>query len=220
MNVEEKEVCLNVPVIYQEKPTRNKGGDCFAYAFMAGLHHFYPENKISLDDLWECFMGKYVGGDPCLCNSWNFYKKTFIHLISQGYILEFKSDIVLPDYSDTDRWGYDYYHFNNHKEFFDRVYALISDGWLLLFSIDNDGRGPATWNAEEQKCYKNSINHLVLVDGIKAQWDDVDGMEGCRAFHYYIHVVCSTKGEYWIRLDDFIYRNGAAAWWQFIRLDL
>ena len=215
MNIcEEKEICLNVPVIYQEKPTRNKGGDCFAYAFMAGLHYFYPENKINLDDLWECFMGESVGGKPCLCNSWNYYNRTFLKLNSKGYMLEFLSGIVLPDYSETNIWSYDFYRFNNHKGFFNKVYDLLNNGWLLLFSIDNDGNGSYKLDNDGKLC-KNGINHLVLVDGIKAQWDDVENMDGCRSFEYYVHVVCSTKGGYWIKLREFIDKHGAAAWWQF-----
>ena len=136
-----KEIKLGVKPFPQPLPTRNPGGDCFCCAFTAGVNYFYPEKPISFDEMYECFMCKDTKGNPALANGWIQYKKTFEMLNEKGYNFANKPNIVLPDFSMVDTWSYSWYQFNNHHVFFGRVWELLSNDYLLIFNIDDDGKG-------------------------------------------------------------------------------
>lgn len=218
---EEKEIFLNVKQFPQPYPVKNQGGDCFACAFTAAFKHLFPEKDILFDNVFDYFKTTYYNSDKeCLDNCWCGYTRMLNNAINDGLNIEYKTDIIYPDFSETNRFPYSWFKFNVRSKMFEKIFNLLSEKNLLIFTIDNGGRGPVYYDFNDNRYYNNSTNHLVLVDGIKSCWEPIENLDNdCKAFHYYIHVVCSAKGCYWVKLDDFIDKYGAAAWWQIRRND-
>jgi len=214
----EKEICINAKPFMQPTPVKNIGGDCFACVFTGIMKHLFPEKDVSFDYIFDLFRGKYYMSEKeCINNHWPYYKNIFNKIKNDGFNIEYKADIVLPDFSDIETFQFSFYIFNNHGEFFNRIFNLLSEKWLLIFSIDNDAKGSRYYHFDDNKYYNNYINHLVFIDGAKSVWEPVG--DGCSTLRHYIHVVCSAKGTYWAELRDFTNLYGASAWWQVRRIN-
>lgn len=202
-----KEFCLNITPFMQPKPTRNKGGDCFACSVTAGLRHLFPERPVEFETAWNYFMAETMGGSKQLNNTWTGMRRALYEADSDGYGMTILSDIVRPTY-DTERFSHNWWGFVPDYEYTRRLEGWLRGGWVAFAEINHEGAGPVT---PEGKL--NHPNHFVLVDGAREVWEPSLAVSGARTLLHYVHVVCSAKGAYWIPAYDWLVKHGAAAWW-------
>lgn len=203
----------------QPSPERNLGGDCFACAFTAIMQHLFPEDPPTFDECFEYFASQYADwydednnvhpGNKFTNNTWTgFYTSAILHAIrdeEHDYPLEYFADLVVPLFDPEDR-SYSFYNYLPTTSWARRLEAWLSAGWIAVAEIDSEGRGPIRLDG-----ITNDINHFIIVDGMKYEWKSID--EKSKSLNYLIHVVCSSKGAYWVNCDDLLRKYGAAGLW-------
>ncbi len=119
--------------------------------------------------------------------------------------MEITNDIVEPRF-DIDRFSYAWWSHYPELRYAHRLEGWLAAGWVALTEIDYSGRGPMT-----PEGYLNGTNHFVVLDGIKYAPTEYGGQYSAILPH--VHVVCSNKGGYWIRVQEFLMKFGGAGWW-------
>lgn len=188
----------------QPKQTKSKGGDCFACALTALLTHLFPEKKVNFETVWNYFMQKSHSGKDVLCNDWIGMQRAIEKAKQEGFDVEKQLYIVKPDF-DLNHSSHCFYHFYPTGDFNDTLKERLENGWIALqeinysgaYAINNEGR-------------TSSNDHFVIVDGVREAWEPENAK--FRQLIYYVHVVCSAKGTYWIKTEDFVKKHGAAGW--------
>lgn len=206
------EFCHGIKPFLQPHPTKNEGGDCFACALTAILQHLYPKNPPSFEQCWNYFIGKYYykSDKDCLDHGWPGMRKALCKACDDGYKLDFEADIVKPEY-DIETFSYAWWSFKPVSKYAQRLEGWLRCGYIALTEIDFYGKGAIT-----PEGYNNSINHIVVLDGIKTYWKnryDDNGKWSSASQEHEVHVVCSVKGEYWINIREFLTKYGGAGWW-------
>lgn len=202
------EYCLNIVPYMQPKPHKNHGGDCFACALTGILRHLFPDSHPDFDTVWNYFMQPYYNSDKKgLSNSWSGMKKAVQNAEEDGYRVEYEYDIVRPTFDNIKTWSYTFFPHVPSKEFTRRLEGWLRSGWVALQEINYAGAG-----YRNEKGRYNDSDHFVLVDGVREIWEQSERVEGASSLEFYVHVVCSTKGSYWINTRDFLIRHGAGAW--------
>ena len=204
-----REFCHNIEPYMQPKPSKNPGGDCFACSLTAILQHLYPENKPSFDTVWNYFMQSnyYMSEKKCLSNTWSGMQKAINESHEDGYNLENTTDLVIPkikDYSSNI-----FYESYVDLDYTRRLEGWLRSGWIALTEIHYSGGGPrATWDSRF-----NDNDHFIILDGTREVWEKIDDISvNARRLNFYIHVVCSAKGSYWISTKELMKNYGAAGW--------
>lgn len=199
------ELCINVKPYPQPRPRKNPAGDCFACALTAGLRHLFPDSYPDFNTVFDYFLVPMSGGGKTISNTWYGIQKAFTAAIEDGYSLESKVEILLPDF-ELDKWSYTFYRcYPSAERYNNRLEEMLKDGWIALQSINYDGKGAINTNGTI-----NDSDHFVVVDGVKEQQETLS--ECCDILQHYVHVVCSVKGGYWIKTADFMLKHGASAW--------
>ena len=196
----------------QPHPARNQGGDCFACALTSALSFLFPERAPSFDKTFGYFTDTYHNSEQQFTNNtWSGMKKAFLNALHDGYDIEDRIDMVRPAFERTDTWSYAFYYFIPSEDYIYRLEGWFRSGWIALAEINFAGRGAVNPDGTI-----NDSDHFVLIDGIRYGFEPM--ASGGRQCNYYVHVVCSVKGAYWIKVDDFIQKHGAAAF-RLIRRD-
>lgn len=198
------EVCHNVTPAPQPSPARNAGGDCFACAFAAAVSWLFPDRPVGLEQAWGYFMQETVGGNLQLSNTWPGLRRALYAARGDDYRMEIVADMVVPSFN-PEMWSHAWWQAQPTTAYAHRLEGWLRGGWVAFTEIDFHGEGPRKGE------YTNCIDHIVLLDGIRAAWERVDNL-GSR-MTYAVHVVCSARGVYWIDLDEFLRNYGGAAWW-------
>jgi hypothetical protein len=99
-----------------------------------------------------------------------------------------------------------------------RLEGWLRSGWIAITEINFAGGG----------AFENGLgrfrdsDHFVLLDGTREVWEKCrpdDPECTARSLIFYIHVVCSVKGAYWIKTKDLMLSHGAAGWWLIRKAD-
>lgn len=200
------EVCLGIEPVLQPSPARVPGGDCFACALTAGLRHLFPGCPIAFDDAWSLFVDEKSGR---LSNTWHTMRSALYRATSLGYEMEITAALVDPRF-DPERWSYAGWSHFPELRYAHRLEGWLRGGWVAVAEISFAGGGPLTPDG-----FHRGTDHFVLLDGIRHVREDLG--DGCSVVHQYVHVVCSVKGGYWMRLLDFLMSHGGAGWWLYRR---
>lgn len=198
-----REFCHDIKPFFQPNPRKNPDGDCFACALTAALQFLFPDEPPDFEKVWNYF----VCENGVLSNTWPGMRKAIYASFSDGYRMDVLADIVRPTFGDIETFSYPWWHFIPGKEYTDRLEGYIRSGFVALTEIDMQGRGPM-----RDDTHYNSINHFVLLDGVRSDWEPWGDGKGARLTHY-VHVVCSVKGSYWIELSEFLRKYGGSGWW-------
>ena len=206
-----RSVLLGVQPFMQPSPTKNPGGDCFACATTAMLHHLYPERPPSFEQVWDYWLQEDRGHGRTLANTWYFARQAFYNGHRDGYRVEVMSDFVQPRY-DPERGSHPWWNVIPEFTWARRLEAFLCAGWVAFAFINVAGSGP--FDAEMRF---NSPDHFVLIDGIgyadEVLSRDESGKPRSWRTTEWVHVVCSAKGAYWIRVSDLLVKHGASALW-------
>jgi hypothetical protein len=205
------EFCHNVKPFPQPHPQKNPGGDCFACSLTAVLQHLFPDNPPKFETVWDYFMTKYLNSEEKgLSNTWTGMKKAFSTArYEDGYPLEYTYDLVLPRY-DWEHFSYAFYpRIPSDGDYSRRLEGWLRSGWIALTEINMYGPGPFADGRY------NDTNHFIALDGTRELWEPWKSSSGeeSMTLEYYIHVVCSVKGAYWIKTRELMKMYGAAGWW-------
>jgi hypothetical protein len=202
------EICHNIEPYMQPSPARNPGGDCFACSLTAILRHIFPDNPPEFDQVFDYFYTESISGKPVLDNIWSGYRMAVCNAKEDGYDVEIRNDFVVPIY-DPDTFSHNWWSVFPSETWCRRLEAWLSAGWIAVAEIDSEGRGPMR---EDGKL--NVANHFIAIDGIRTYWKDMDcSIVGAKRLAHDIHVVCSSKGAYWIDERDLLQKYGAAGLW-------
>lgn len=191
----------------QPLPEKNEGGDCFACAVTAAVRHLFPERPLEFDAAWSYFMAQTVSGEPFLDNAWPGIRRALVQVYRNGYLIETATDLVTPDWEPR-TWDHAWWRTVPSlptEEYCRRLEAYLCAGWIAFATVDLYGLGPTLESGNP-----NTINHFILLDGVKYERETVDSGTG-RVVRW-VHVVCSAKGAYWLTADDLLFKHGAAAW--------
>lgn len=206
-----REFCHNIQPYMQPKPNKNPGGDCFACTLTATLHHLFPENKPDFDTVWNYFIQKYyMSEEKGLSNTWPGMKKAISGAYADGYYTDNEFDIVMPTFN-SNIHSHVFYESNMSSEYTRRLEGWLRSGWVALAEIHYNGGGPrSSWNSQF-----NDGDHFIILDGIREVWEKIDNPNvpgNARTLSFYIHVVCSAKGAYWISTRELMKNYGAGGW--------
>jgi hypothetical protein len=202
------EICLGITPFMQPSPAKNPGGDCFACALTAALRWVYQKPDLSFERCWQFFEVDTAGGSRALSNCWHTMRSALYAADSEFFELgrlEIANDLVIPTF-DPETYGHCWFQ-GHTTEYAHRLEGWLRGGWVALSEIDHAGRGPVVdgrWNVND---------HFVAIDGVRSYWKPVAAVPGAASLTSDVHVVCSSRGAYWIPLDDFLFKHGAAAWW-------
>jgi hypothetical protein len=200
------QIYLNVEPYLQPKPTKNPGGDCFACALTAALSNLFPENKPTFEQVWDYFYNNYYNSEnKGLHNSWTGMDKALFRA-KVDYDIEHEYHFVQPVYDGTMRSNTFYMSMNLPNDYIRALEGRLSSGWIMLAEISYKGEGAFNSNGQF-----NDSDHFVVIDGIKEEWERVS--ETAKMLCLYVHIVCSVKGVYWIKVRDLLYKYGTGAWW-------
>jgi hypothetical protein len=206
------EFCKNVQPFIQPHPTKATGGDCFACSLTAALQHLFPDNPPSFDTVWDYFLQPYYMSEKKgLQQTWPGMEKAIIEACRDGYRTDHKFDIVMPGIRE---WSSNIFYENYFADDYTRrLEGWLRSGWLAITDIHFAGGGPRdTWNGQ----FRDN-NHFILLDGTREAWKRLS--ETSRKLEFYIHVVCSVKGAYWIETQELMKNYGAAGWWLIRKAD-
>lgn len=208
------EFLVGVPVVAQQQPPRNQGGDCFAASTLAAMRHFYGDKAPSYDQCWEAFE-RDQDGRKYLNNTWPGMRGALYNLCD-NWPLDIHADAVAPQLENTEHRSYPWGPAVDGYEYARRLEGWLRSGYLALSEIMMNGckTGPF-YIGPDGKRYQNHIDHFVLYDGVRSGWRKHETVEGASVLVHQIHVVCSAKGgrAYWIDVDDLLIEHGAGAWW-------
>lgn len=201
------EFALGIEPTMQPNPVRTLRGDCFACAMTSVLNHLFPDKPPGFDKTLSYFTDTYYNSDEQFTNStWRGMDKAIINALRDGYKLEHRVDMVRPVYDRMDTWSYAFYPHCPTMEYAYRLEGWFRCGWVALAEINMAGKGAV--NADGTH---NSTDHFVAIDGVRYGFEPMSS--GGSQCNFYVHVICSVKGAYWIKIDDFIQRHGAAAFY-------
>ena len=199
------QILLGVKPFLQPSPSRNPGGDCFACSLKAVVDHLYPDRPVSFDHAWEAFQVTSHDGSPVLANSWATMSWSAPHNLSEhGYSFEVHRDIVYPTI-DLEHYSHSYGFPVDDQEWSKRVEAWFSAGWVAIVEQSYKLQPPTTPDGK-----KNWTDHFVVLDGQRSFWQKSKDGTSSRLEHE-THVVCSAKGEYWIKTSTLLHMHGVNA---------
>lgn len=212
------EILLGVQHVPQPSPGINPGGDCFACATLAMVRHFWPDQTadISVADVVEWWRNApTTSGGVAMNNNMNWADRS---LHNTPFDLDVYTDPFVPLINDHHQphspiWGVG-------GKYAPRVEAYLAAGWVgftdILFAPD----APHFLKPKPEGGYWNtSTDHNVLIDGLRTY---VEGDKEPYGAHVdEVHIVCSVKGGYWIRVDELLRSYGGLfIWWCRPRRDL
>lgn len=219
------EFCHNVKPVKQPEPSVNPGGDCFACATLALINHLFPEVGFTLRDIHEYFTEETAGGSKFFVNYWFGYEKVFHKLEYEPIEGKPRLDIEFRRYLPTimndsfERHNPNWYMGPCDSDYFFIVDAFLRSGYILLTEIDSEGKGPliASEKISKHKFTKNSIDHVVLIDGCRSYWPKKEPNSFGRGLAQELHVVDSNKKlkekTYWLPVNDLIHYHGMAGFY-------
>ena len=192
--------CHNVRPVRQPTKRVNEGGDCFACAVLAIMQHLFPERTdLTLEFIHRVFTSEYQTGGEHFINSWNGYDTVF-HRLSSGY---FHNDIAFPKFDIEYRryfplfdqeslriHNFAWNQFGGYSNWSWMVDTFLRAGYLLLIEIDSEGEGPIIHR--NKKIYKNSTDHVCVIDGFRRRAVPVEAVKGARSIDNEVHVVDSN----------------------------
>lgn len=194
-----REFFLNVAPCPQPQPPITPGGDCFACALVAALGHLCPERPLTVHQAIDYFRQD----DGHVSTSWPGLKRALLAAYRDGYPIERTADIVHPQ-MDADMWSHAWWGWEPELEYVRRLEGWLRSGWVAFTEINQAGEGMLTSDLKLR-----GTDHFVLLDGVRyAREPDAHGAN----YHQYVHVVCSVKGGYWMRCQDFLRRHGGSGW--------
>jgi hypothetical protein len=193
------EYCQGIEPVMQPSPSLNKGGDCFCCSLNAGLKWLGREE--TLQESYDRFMADAYGGGKVLSNTW----PTFYKALDNIYGIETVVEYIQPEFN-LEWYSITFGNIKPAGEYFRRVEGYLRSGWVIFIEYNYAGSGP--YNPQNGSI--NHADHFAILDGVKALWEPTQ-TEGCRAWTLYVHLVCSAKGAYWIKLDDLLIKHGAGA---------
>ncbi len=199
------EHCNNVKPYMQPYPQRNVGGDCFACALTAGLQYLFPEEQVDFNKAWEYFLHENPDGKKHLDNTWRGMQNAIIHAAQDKFRVHGETHIVRPEFN-LEITSHNWWRFFPTQEYVRVLEGFLRSSWVVFTNINFAGAGAST------NGIKNSNDHFAIVDGVRTVWESIPAVEGAKTLRYYVHVVCSAKGTYWINADDWLEKHGAAGW--------
>jgi hypothetical protein len=200
------EYIQNIEPFMQPHPKRNLGGDCFACALTAGLRFLNPDKVVDFNKVWEYFLFEHSEGKKTLNNTWSGMQSAIIEASRDQFRVQGRTYIIRPEFNlniNSNNW----WRFFPTPEYSMILEGLLRSGWVVFTNINFAGDGPINHEGK-----LNHNDHFVIVDGVKTAWEKNPSIEWARTLKYYVHVVCSAKGAYWINLDDWLIKHGAAGW--------
>lgn len=197
-----REFCLNVEPVLNPQPPITPGGDCFACALTAGLSWLQPDRPLTVARAIDYFRQE----DGHVVTSWPGMDRALKAARRDGYRIEHTADIVHPQMN-PHMWSHAWWGWEPELEYARRLEGWLRGGWVAFTEIRQDGSGMLTTDLR-----LNATDHFVLLDGIRYVWDRFPDDTGA-AYNQYVHVVCSVKGGYWMRLQQFLRRHGGSGWW-------
>ena len=206
-----REILLGIQQVPQPSPAKNNGGDCFACSLTAAFRHLFPETEIDFDKIWGAFTTTYYKSEKtCTDNTWSGLERATRAVANQYDLrIEVDHDILIPRFR-PDTWSHAWFSYAPQGEWTEAVERYLRSGYVILTEINFAGVGPVS-RGEGGRLYFNGTNHIVVVDGARQIWEKFEDGQGS-SLNYYVHVVCSSKGAYWIRTLDFLKDHGAAGW--------
>jgi hypothetical protein len=208
------EFCANIKPFMQPHPAKNPRGDCFACSLTAALQHLFLENPPAFDDVWNYFMQKYYMSDEKgLDCGWTGMEKAIQSAYADGYHTDHEFDLVMPKPRPlSSNIFYENYFADDYTR---RLEGWLRSGWIAITDIYFAGGGARdTWNGQF-----HGNDHFILLDGTREVWERLNPDGSARQLKFYIHVICSVKGAYWIEANELMKSYGAAGWWLIRKAD-
>jgi len=197
-----REFCLNVTPVLNPQPPITPGGDCFSCALTAGLSWLCPDRTLTVARAIDYFRQD----DGHVSTSWPGMRRALVAAYRDGYPIEYTADIVHPQMN-PEMWSHAWWGWEPELAYARRLEGWLRSGWVAFTEINQAGGGMLTADLK-----LNGTDHFVLLDGIRYVREPYpDG--GGAAYNQYVHVVCSVKGGYWMRLQTFLRRHGGSGWW-------
>lgn len=220
------EVCHGLERHAQPIPYRNPGGDCFACALAAALPFLYPDQERSSDEWFEWAFesfrnGKVHGSDELrIDNSFRGFKVALDTVSKDLGRLEIAYEMPEPHFRRA-TWrdeGHNGWAFQVADDRAARILeGYLRGGWVAFATISLDGGGP-TVVKDDGSVWFNSIDHFVVLDGIRSVYEESfndDGSFRSGSWNDYLHVVDSSARDLtgWHQVRTFMLCHGACAWW-------
>jgi hypothetical protein len=201
------EFCHDVRPFLQPHPSKNPGGDCFACALTSILQYLFPDNPPVFETVWNYFMCDYhKSNEKGLNNTWLGMEKAINEASHDKYSIDHEYDLVLPRY-DWASFSYAFYpRLPAEKDYTRRLEGWLRSGWIAITEVNMYGAG--IYNDKGQF---NDTDHYIVLDGTRESRESTD--DDSSTLNFYIHVVCSVNGAYWIRSRELMKKYGAAGWW-------
>lgn len=201
------ELIVPITPVMQPHPVVNEGGDCFACATAAIFNSLFGLNLSVAQavDLWKDERG-YVS------NSWPWVEK-MCNKAETLYKIEIDKLCYIPIRNLEKKWyGGNWQFLIGVSEYTRMLHTFLSAGFVAISEV----RHPPVMGSHNSEGKRNFPNHMVVINGIRQQQTplpDKDGQISCWRKDHFASMVCSVKGQVWIRIEELIEQHGAGGWW-------
>ena len=153
-------------------------------------------------------------------NTWSGFPQVLQKVSHAWGALEVTWDMVEPHFDQNHgrpSWSYAWRHQDLSLDYARRLEGWLRGGWVAWTEIKMHGGGPFTVDAEG-KVWLNSIDHFILIDGVRHRYveeRDADGKFKYGSWKDEIHVVDSSSLNLtgWHETMQFTRSHGASSWW-------
>lgn len=181
-------VILPRRVLPQPKPAISPGGDCAACS-LGGLLGF-----LSVQEVYEKFSSGLARG-----TTWSEARDRLYEAKAEGLIDRLVTDVPVwpPEWQAKMTWGLPGWSMS--LEWFAYMTMAFDAGYYGLTSISHKGLGPVT-----------HTDHSVLLCGVREREEPVivEGKKLANKIIQELLVSCSSKGDYWVEVNEFLERSG------------
>lgn len=199
------EFCHNVQPFMQPNPNRNPGGDCFACSMTALLQHLFPKEGITFDECWDAFLRETSTGGKGLSNCWWTWHDALYAIEKASGQIDHQTWGWTP-IPNFERWSHSDGYPVQSQDWFFQIESFIRSGWIAQTPMRLHPQPPV------MEHYRTAgTDHMALIDGVRENWVPNLRVEGAHDLLQEVHVVCSSKGGYWIDAQKLLWLHGVNA---------